>query len=149
MALAGTSAAFFILNQAVCDKKSTPTQSLRAEPVVAERAASATTDRPQRSPKENPRRVLRSRTGFTTWGRDPFAEAFRLAKFDSSRSDSTNFVLRGVIWKGNEAYVLIGNDIFKEGERHGDLTVVSIEKDRVVCKKRGRTVTLVLNHGHD
>ncbi len=82
---------------------------------------------------------------FTSWGLDPFAEAYRLVKVDTTPNDSTDFVLKGVIWKGNEAYVLIGDDILKEGEQKGDLKILEIEKDRVVCMKGKHVVTLTLS----
>ncbi len=83
---------------------------------------------------------------FTSWGRDPFWEAFRLAQVDSADNDSSNFVLRGVIWKGDEAHVLIGDAVLKEGERSGDLKILDIDKNRVVCKKGSKVITLVLQN---
>ena len=82
----------------------------------------------------------------TSWGRDPFWEAFRLAEVEPANPDSSNFVLRGVIWKGDEAHVLIGDAVLKEGESSGDLKILDIDKNRVVCKKGRKVITLVLQN---
>jgi len=98
--------------------------------------------------RSKPRRVKKTNNPvrFTSWGRDPFWEAFRLAEVESVRSDSSNFVLRGVIWKGDEAHVLIGDAVLKEGERSGDLKILKIDKNRVVCQKGSKVITLVLQN---
>ena len=82
---------------------------------------------------------------FANWGRDPFALAFRLQEQDTTGIAASDFTLRGIIWSGNEARALIGDEILKNGESTGDLTVVSIGKDRVKCRKGRELVTLVLN----
>lgn len=140
-------AAFFVVDRLVCGKKARQAPEATKKP-VAQTAKPLPTDTKQTRSRDQ---VISSRKRdagrsieYTTWGRDPFAEAIRLAQSDSTESDSSTFVLRGVIRKGDEAYVLIGDDILKSGEQKGDLKILDIDKNRVVCKKRGKIVTLVL-----
>ena len=86
---------------------------------------------------------------FKDWGKDPFFEAARITEMDSSWVDSTDFVLRGIIWKGNQAHALIGDVILKEGDRNGDLKVLNINKNSVVCRKGSRIVTLALRKDNE
>ncbi len=146
VAIAGGAVIFFVLNQFVCGKSEKPqvemAKKIEAKSVVVERTPSNVVK------KGKPRRVKKTNNPvrFTSWGRDPFREAFRLAEVESVRSDSSNFVLRGVIWKGDEAHVLIGDAVLKEGERSGDLKILDIDKNRVVCKKGSKVITLVLQN---
>ena len=81
-----------------------------------------------------------------TWGRDPFHEAYRLAVFDTSQMDSSRqLVLKGIIWKGNSAFVLINDAILRKGENLADLKILDIKKDRVICKQGNNLVTLFLD----
>lgn len=77
-----------------------------------------------------------------SWGRDPFAASYRLAQKDSSAVK--DFTLRGIIWKGEQAHVLIGSEILAEGEQSGDLKVLDIQKNKVVCRKANKIITLRL-----
>lgn len=80
------------------------------------------------------------------WGRDPFHEAYRLAVFDTSQTDSTTrLVLKGIIWKGNRAFVLINDVILMKGQKSGNLKVLDIKKERVICKQGNNMVTLFLD----
>jgi len=141
MSVAGAMVVVFVINQFVCGKQAgpAPENAPAPQPQVSESPRKPAGPSPSRRPLRR-----RSEVTFTGWGRDPFAEAFLLAEFDSSATDSSDFVLKGVIWRGDEAYVLIGNAILKKGERRGDLVVLDIQKDRVVCQKRNRIVTLLL-----
>ncbi len=81
-----------------------------------------------------------------SWERDPFAEAYRITLADTSRRDSSDFVLRGIIRRGSQAFALIGNEILREGQVLGDLKVLDIDDDRVLCKKGNKVVTLLLRN---
>ena len=146
VAIAGGAVIFFVLNQFVCGESEKPkvetAKKVEAKSVVVERTPSKVVKR------SKPRRVRKTNNQirFTSWGRDPFWEAFRLAEVESVNTDSSNFVLRGVIWKGDEAHVLIGDAVLKEGERSGDLKILKIDKNRVVCKKGSKVITLVLQN---
>lgn len=144
--VAGGALVMFLLNQFVCGDEASAPPSVAQEKTVQQQAAPGPAKAAGWSSSGIPRDRGRQKTvKFATWGRSPFAEAHRLVKFDSTRVDSNDFVLRGIIWQGNEAHVLIGDEILKEGERSGDLKILDIEKDRVVCKKGTKVVTLVLN----
>jgi len=145
VALTGSIVVTFVLNQFVCGEPEQP-QIETAEKVEAKSGVVVQTSL---EVKKNVRpRVKKTvnQVRFTTWGRDPFWEAFRLAEVDPVNPDSSNFVLRGVIWKGDEAHVLIGDAVLKEGESSGDLKILDIDKNRVVCKKGRKVITLVLQN---
>jgi len=146
VAIAGSFVIIFVLNTFVCGESEKPkvetAKKVEAKSVVVERTPSNVVKR------SKPRRVKKTNNPvrFTSWGRDPFWEAFRLAEVESVNTDSSNFVLRGVIWKGDEAHVLIGDAVLKEGERSGDLKILKIDKNRVVCQKGSKVITLVLQN---
>ncbi|MFQ5675153.1 MAG: hypothetical protein ACE5G1_04590 [bacterium] len=143
--VAGSALLIFALNQFVCNDSEDENKKAEKTSAVASPGPGkpAVLDSP--TPEKSPRRRQSSRQiKFVSWGRDPFSEAYRLAEADSAGRDSSNFVLRGIIWKGREAHALIGNLILKEGERHGDLKVLDIQKDRVICRKGRRVLTLAL-----
>lgn len=147
--VAGAALIIFVLNQFVCGKKESPSPevaqtNVEAEQVEPERPKSFGST-PQRSQRLRPAKKIT----FTKWARDPFAEAYRLAQFDPAQGDSSDFALRGVIWKGSEAHVLIGDLILKKGERNGDLKILDIQQDRVVCRKANKIITLVLQENED
>ena len=146
VAIAGSFVIIFVLNTFVCGESEKPKveteKKVEAKSVVVERTPSNVVKR------SRPRRVKKTNNQmqFTSWGRDPFREAFRLSQVNSADNDSSNFVLRGVIWKGDEAHVLIGDAVLKEGERNGDLKILDIDKNRVVCKKGNKIITLILRN---
>ncbi|RMF63779.1 MAG: hypothetical protein D6743_10275 [Calditrichaeota bacterium] len=149
MSVAGGLALFFAVNQFVCGQRRRP--AAPAPPAVASESVQKPATAPAKKEKKkraaSPKRKAHpkySKVTFTSWGRDPFAETFRLAKFDSSQTDSGNFVLRGIIWKDGQGHALISDQILGEGERSGDLKILHIRRDRVVCRKGGRIVTLLL-----
>jgi hypothetical protein len=81
-----------------------------------------------------------------SWGQDPFHEAYRLAVFDTSQTDSSaRPVLKGIIWKGNTAFVLINDSILRKGEQMGELKILDIKRERVICKQGNNTITLFLD----
>jgi len=137
----------FLVNQFVCGKPKGASEEIPAK--TKNQATSAGAQSAADSTKKDSavrKRVRGPRVEFAVWGRDPFAETYRLAVLDSSGADSSDFVLRGVIRKGNDALVLIGDEILREGDERGDLKILDIEKNRVVCKKRGKIITLVLEN---
>lgn len=146
LGVTGTFVLVFVLNQFVCSSNPEPQVADKTPPEVdAEEAAPPAKPMAKTETLRKRHRRGEPPMQFTEWERDPFAEAYRLAQFDSTGNDSGDFVLRGVIRKGNESYVLIGDAILKEGERQGDLQIVSIDRERVVCRKGNNLVTLVLN----
>jgi hypothetical protein len=146
LAAVGLTAVFFVFDQFVCGEKA-------QRPEITKKSVKETT-KPANS--DAIKAKVKSQVGhsqkkgcalpveYTSWRRDPFAEAIRLARSDSTKRDSSNFVLKGLIWKGEEAYVLIGDDILKSGEQKGDLKILDIDRNRVICRKGGKIVTLVL-----
>ncbi len=150
--MAGATGAFlmiFLANQFIFSDKNTKTPAPTPTPAaigkstqprqlakgVAPRPAS-----PAAKMVRQPRKIQ-----LASWGRDPFAQAFRLEAVDTTGLSATDFTLRGIIWKGDKARVLIGDEILSPGERTGDLTILSVQKDRVRCRKGRELVTLVLN----
>jgi hypothetical protein len=142
---------YFLVNQFVCGK-SEPEEEANAQqqPVIAASAADVPTT-PAAEPKAAApkRRSATERIKFASWMRDPFALTYRLAPADTVEADSSDFVMRGVIWKGNQAHVLIGDNVLREGDQVGDLKVLDIDKNRVVVKKKGKIVTLILRDDHE
>jgi len=145
VALAGGAVIFFALNMFVCGKSEEP----QVETTKKVEDKSGVVKRTSPEVKKNVRPLVKKTVNqmqFTSWGRDPFWEAFRLAEADPANADSSNFVLRGIVWKGDEAHVLIGDAVLKEGERNGDLKILDIDKNRVVCKKGNKIITLILRN---
>jgi len=139
----------FLLNTFVC---SDAADELPPATITAPVAALETKEIPTKSgPKKVTRRKVADgeRMRFVSWSTDPFLDTIRLTELDSAGTDSSDFALRGIIWKGSEAHALIGDLILKEGERQGDVKVLDIGKDMVVCKKGTRVVTLTMRHENE
>ncbi len=149
MAVAAAVLVYFVVNQFVCSKS----QPAQAQDDQKQTAAATTSEAPKSTVEKKPaairKRMGERRVEFAAWGRDPFSESYRLAKADTTQSDSSALVMRGVIWKGSEAYVLIGDNVMKEGDQIGDLKVLDIDKNRVVCKKKGKIITLILRDDNE
>ncbi len=79
---------------------------------------------------------------FAVWGRDPFLGANRLAPEDTTAQDSTVLVWHGTAWKNGEAIAIIGPYVLREGEREGDVQLLKIERDYVICRYKGKKITL-------
>jgi hypothetical protein len=79
---------------------------------------------------------------FAVWGRDPFLGANRLAPEDTTVQDSTVLVWHGTAWKNGEAIAIIGPYVLREGEREGDVQLLKIERDYVICRYKGKKITL-------
>lgn len=126
------------------DKNETVTPPAATEPSQQRRAVDggmATQPRGAAGIDARQRKTMK----LASWGRDPFAQTFRLEAADTTGLADKDFTLRGIIWKGDKARVLIGDEILSPGERTGDLTVLSVQKNRVRCRKGRELVTLVLN----
>ncbi len=145
LAITGVAALVFLFNYFVCGKQKAPTPQIANKVVTEITGPGQPVAAGVKSSNQVKESDLSNRINLNTWGRDPFAETYRLTYYDVTKNDSSNYVLRGIIRKGDEAHVLIGDEIFKSGEKIGDLKVLDIEDDRVVCKIRGRVVTLLLN----
>lgn len=156
LGVTGGAALFFVVNQFLC---SPAPETPKAAPVVA------TTSAPEQNNEETKRsrratgqagvaanrspRQLRSRGGpvvhFAEWRRDPFQGVinFITTAFDST-VEADNLQLNGIAWRKGQALALIGNAILRKGETVGNLEVLEIREDRVLCRIDGELVTLVL-----
>jgi len=79
---------------------------------------------------------------YSDWGRDPFFEEDVDILARKSRERSVTLKLQGIFFKNGEGYVLINNQVLKEGEEKKGIRVEKIEADKVLCRSRGRLVTL-------
>jgi hypothetical protein len=144
MAGAGSIVFMFVVNQFICTEKT------QTEQPVNRTVQQASIDQPVSANRNIHGKTVRhytdhsGRIKYTNWGTDPFLAADRLVDLDSTATDSNGFVLRGIIWKGNDAHALIGDLIFQEGERIGDVKVLDIGDNSVVCKKGTKILTLKL-----
>ncbi len=139
----------FVFNQFVCGSNPEAASQEVQQAVVSTQVQPKSVDgnNPQRIMIE--KRPVLHRPKYSSWGRDPFYDADRLAEIDSTQIDSSDIVLRGIIWKGNSAHALIGDSILKEGESNEHLTILDIKKDRVVCKKGRKIITLMLRENNE
>ncbi|MCG8607268.1 hypothetical protein MJD09_20075 [bacterium] len=144
---AGAAVVALAINYLVCGKSdSSAPEVTRRVAVKADEPKNAGTANEVTSKALRKRTPQTNRVAFASWRRDPFAETWRLVEADASAEDSSALVLRGVIRKGNEAYVLIGDQILKVGDVRGDLKVVAIERDYVVVRKGRKIVRLILGN---
>lgn len=90
------------------------------------------------------------RVRFTVWHRDPFrgANQFFTAP-GAARDDSSDVQLHGIAWKDGEGWAMLGDAILRKGESAGNLQVLDIRKDRVLCRLNGNIVTFVLSTSGD
>jgi len=132
---------FFVLNHFMCGKSADSDLSSKATTMVASTATNIAKSLrlSQKTPSDAPRPIASSDFSL---GRDPFAESYRLSQRYSAQAK--DFTLRGIIWQGDEAHVLIGSDILAEGEESGDLKVLDIQENKVVCRKANKIITLML-----
>jgi len=142
MIMTGGIVVIFLMNMLVCGDKTQKVVQQSVQKIVGGNLDDSDEKSLKARLRRNSRRI--QQIDFKGWGKDPFTEAARITEMDSSWVDSTDFVLRGIIWKGNQAHALIGDTILKEGERSGDLKVLNITKHSVVCRKGSRIVTLEL-----
>ena len=85
---------------------------------------------------------------YREWRRDPFLGAYTRAMLDSLRGDKKKeekpFVLKAISWRDSSAYVIINDDVYKQGESKNGLTVLDVIGERVVCSFRGKKFILTL-----
>lgn len=77
---------------------------------------------------------------------DPFKidEKQRISSTEKSKEFLPNVQL-SLIYKGKEKYVMIGDKIFKEGDRFNGFTINKISQDKVLLKdKKGEEIWLKL-----
>ncbi len=122
------------------NKKSAPPAAVKKIAQTAETAAARVGIIPGAQEEKIPATV---RAQFAGWGRDPFRGANRLAPPDTSAAlDSTEIVWKGLLRTDKGTLVMIGPYVLAEGERQGDLQVLKIERDFVICRYRGKRLTL-------
>ena len=143
--VAGTCLLSFLLNQLVCSGRADD-PDVRKSQTVNEALAAESAPQPTTTSPVTARRPDVDRVVPDSWGRDPFALAYRLAPPDTTGVDSTVLELKGIIWRGNEAMALIGDAILREGQRAGALKVLDIDRNRVLCKHGKKLITLVLEN---
>ena len=117
--------------------KATAVAKAKAPAVVA--AAAGVVTSANDSSAQIPESVLRK---FAVWGRDPFLGANRLAPQDTTEQDTTVLVWHGTAWKNGQAIAIIGPYVLREGEREGDVELLKIERDYVICRYKGKRITL-------
>ncbi len=154
MGVAAVTAVFFVIDRFVCQRSQEAVpQQFSERPPAQQIVKTPGKVVPVTKKKVVRKKIKRKKTTptitYVTWGRDPFASAIRLEQLDHSQKDSTGLVLKGVIRKNGQAYVLIDDAILKEGEHKGDLQILSIKKDRVVCRKGAQVITLVLRENEN
>lgn len=77
------------------------------------------------------------------WGRDPFVLVQRGELFETA---ATSLVLVGIVWERNKpAKALINNEIYKVGDRVGDIEILEIRKNSVVIKEGETTKEITLD----
>ena len=74
------------------------------------------------------RAVLRKKTEFVDWGRDPFAQAQRKEEVGGV----SKLTLLCIIWNDKEAQAFINESIVHVGDKITDKTVKQIEQNRVI-----------------
>jgi len=156
MGAAGGAAVFFIINQFLCSEAPKAGAS-KAKRVVSAAATTPSPGEAQTSAKSAAARISGNRSPrmlregdeplvrFAVWKSDPFHGAlpFISTAADSAR-DSTALTLRGIAWKHGDGLVLIGDEILRKGETRGNLEVLDIREDRVLCRVDGEIVTYML-----
>jgi len=86
--------------------------------------------------KQAKRQIIKEPLG---WGRDPFV----LAEGDTSKVAS--LVFGGILWDSKHPKVILNNEVYKEGDKIGDIEIVKITKDGIVFKEGGKTRKVTLD----
>ena len=86
--------------------------------------------------------VIASST-FADWKRDPFLGSFDPALIDSLQNNLP-YVLKAISWRGEEAHVIINDEVYKMGEPKDGFLVEGIRDDQVFCVKDGERFVLRL-----
>lgn len=152
---AGAALLIFLANQFLFSDKAAPKKAAKSQaaqnkavkskknPAVEQAAVIATQSVQSAAARPAPER--KPNVVFSSWGRDPFAGLGRLVQVDTTALQQMDMSLRGIMWHGDEASVLIGDYILKRGEKVGPYTVVDIKRDRVICRKGSEVITLFLD----
>ena len=137
------SGAFFIINQFLCTSQTpNPKQPSPARATIPKRPVI----RGEVISNEELEKRLQNwqpLVTYETWGHNPFAGGLTFQP--DTLADSLAPVLKGIAWKGRQAYALIGDQILQAGERYKDLEIVQIYRDRVLVRKHGELLTLHLD----
>lgn len=144
------SALFFVVNQFVCAKRAPEPSNLRQKRVFSQPGqASQPAGRMQIAGEQISNKALQKRlqnwqplVTYDSWGSDPFAGGLKIEA--DSTADSLSLRLSGIVWKGNQALALIGNQIMRPGERYEDFELLQIYRDRIVGRQKGEMITLYL-----
>lgn len=153
----GVAAFVFVFNQFVCSSKPEATEAASSAKQKTEVAGSRAT----RVGLYLNRKLVESRrkrwqtTAFAGWDRNPFAGGRTVLDLitveetgrdtSAARGDSTEaLALNGLLWGVGEPVALIGDLILREREQAGDLQVLKIGPDYVICRKKGEIHRLEL-----
>jgi len=80
---------------------------------------------------DDKRLALQKQRTNAAWGRDPFSAS---ASKEYQRAD---LILKGISFGGDgRGFAFINNEIVKPGDKLGDYEVVSVERDKVLVKKK-------------
>jgi hypothetical protein len=91
------------------------------------------------------------RMQFEDWGRDPFSDSRSRTTAGSWKSKNVagksketvqKPELKGLFWKGGVAFVLVNDNILKEGEEKEGLKIERVEGRTVQCRRGNRSFTL-------
>lgn len=76
----------------------------------------------------------------TKWKRDPFLGAFTPDILDSlqKREKVEPFVLKAISWRDSVAYVIINNDVYREGEQKNGIHVIDVVGNKVIYSFNGK-----------
>ena len=152
--IAVSCAIFFVINQFVCSEKQPPAKAKRPAPKITAKPAKRPVIRGEVISNEELEKRLQNwqpLVTYETWGRNPFAGAIEF--YADSLRDTLDLRLKGIAWKGKNAWVLIGDRIMRPGERNGDFELLQVYSDRVIARRKGELLTLYLepeeNHNED
>ncbi|MEE9169475.1 MAG: hypothetical protein V3U73_06890 [bacterium] len=151
LGVVGIAIAFFVLDTFVFSSKKRDIQagdkkqSVSApdsENVITELAS--TDQQPKAVNRDIESSMTESSTIFSGWKRDPFLGSFRPELLDSLRGNIP-FVLKAISWRGDDAHVIINDEVYKMGEAKDGFLVAEVRDKQVVCVNKG--VRFVLRLG--
>lgn len=80
---------------------------------------------------DDKRLALQKQRANSAWGRDPFSTSV------SKEYQRADLILKGISFGGDgRGFAFINNEIVKPGDKLGDYEVVSVERDKVLVKKK-------------
>ncbi len=76
----------------------------------------------------------------TKWKRDPFLGSFTPDILDSlqKREKVEPFVLKAISWRDSVAYVIINDDVYREGEQKNGIHVIDVIGNKVIYSFNGK-----------